>query len=65
MNTESKIEAILLFKNEPTSLEELSKYLKVSRENIQLAINNLQEEYKNRGIVIITDGESVILGTHP
>ena len=65
MNTESKIEAILLFKNEPTSLEELSKYLKVSRENIQLAINNLQEEYKNRGIVIITDGESVSLGTHP
>ena len=65
MNIESKIEAILLFKNEPTSLEELSKYLKVSRENIQLAINNLQEEYKNRGVVIITDGESISFGTHP
>src|SRR5688572_23226254 len=62
---ENKIESILLFKNEPVSLAELSKTLNVPRENLQLSISNLQTEYENRGIVIVTDGEYVSLGTHP
>ncbi|MEK7187152.1 MAG: SMC-Scp complex subunit ScpB, partial [Patescibacteria group bacterium] len=65
MNNERKIEAILLFKNEPVSLAELSKLLDVSQENIQSTINNLQKEYRERGIVIVTDGEYVSLGTNP
>src|SRR3989344_7024091 len=62
---ESKIEAILFFKNEPVTLAELSKWLKVPRENIQSAISNLQKEYSSRGIVLVTNGEKVSLGTHP
>ena len=62
---ETKIESILLFKNEPVTLAELSKLLNVPRENLQLSISNLQKEYQDRGIVIVTDGESVSLGTHP
>ncbi len=65
MKLESSIEAILLFKNEPVTLAELSKLLNVPRANLQLTISNLQKEYKDRGIVIITDGESVSFGTHP
>lgn len=64
-NLESKIEAILLFKNEPVTLAELSKLLSVPRENIQSAINNLQKEYQDKGIVIVTDGENYSFGTHP
>jgi len=65
MNDEQKIEAILLFKNEPVTLVELSKILDIPRENLQLTISNLQKEYSNRGMVIISDGEKISLGTNP
>jgi segregation and condensation protein B len=65
MNIENKIEAILLFKNEPVDLATLSKLLNESRDNVRLAINNLQEKYKESGIVLVFDGEKVSLGTHP
>ncbi len=64
-NLENKIESVLLFKNEPVSLVELSKLLDVSRENLQLSISNLQKEYTDKGIVIVTDGENISFGTHP
>ena len=65
MKLEQKIEAVLLFKNEPVTLAELSKLLNVPRENLQSTISNLQKEYSNRGIVLITNGEEVSLGTNP
>jgi segregation and condensation protein B len=65
MTIESKIESILFFKNEPVSLAELSKILKVPRENLQLSISNLQRKYENSGIVLVSDGEQVTFGTHP
>jgi segregation and condensation protein B len=61
----NKIEAILLFKNEPVSLAELSKVLGASKEDLRAAISNLQKEYENKGIVIIFDGEYASFGTHP
>lgn len=64
-NLESKIESVLLFKNEPVTLAELSRLLKVSRENLQFAISNLQKNYENRGIVLVTNGEEVAFGTNP
>ncbi|MFH1472956.1 MAG: SMC-Scp complex subunit ScpB [bacterium] len=65
MNTEQKIEAILLFRNEPVSLADLSTMLKVSRDDLQQTIINLQTAYANKGIVIVSDGEKVSFGTHP
>lgn len=65
MQLEQKIEAILLFKNEPVTLSELSKILKVPKESVELAISNLQKEYESRGIVLVTNSEEVSLGTHP
>lgn len=62
---ESKIEAILLFKNEPVSLGELSAWLKVDRETVKKSLSNLKEFYKERGLVIVSDGEKFGLGTHP
>ena len=64
-NLESKIEAVLFFKNEPVTLAELSKWLKIPRENLQLTISNLQKEYERRGIVLVTNGEEISFGTHP
>lgn len=65
MNLENQIESVLLFKNEPVSLAELSKLLNVPRENLRLALSNLQKEYKDRGIVLVSNGEEYSLGTHP
>jgi len=65
MNLDSQIEAILFFKNEPVTLSELSKIFKVPKESVQSTINKLQIEYKDRGIVLVTNGEEVSLGTHP
>lgn len=62
---EQKIEAILFFKNESVSMKELSKILEVSLDEIKNSIKNIDEAYKNRGIVLVNDGESVSLGTHP
>lgn len=64
-NLESKIEAVLFFKNEPVSVGELSKWLGEKPDRVKVAITNLSDSYKERGIVLVTDRESVSLGTHP
>jgi segregation and condensation protein B len=65
MNLENKIEAILFFKNEPLTFSELSKLSGVSIEEVKEAVSNLQNVYKERGVVLIHDGESVTFGTNP
>jgi segregation and condensation protein B len=62
---DSQIEAILLFKNEPISIMDLSRWLKASADEIKVALESLQEFYKNRGIAIVSDGEYFNFGTHP
>lgn len=65
MTLESKIESVLLFKNEPISVSELAKWLGEKSESIKTALSNLSESYKDRGMVLVSDGEFVSLGTHP
>ena len=64
-NLEQQIEAILLFKNEPVSLKELAKMLDLKVGEIKDAVNKLADQYKNRGMVLVDDGEVVALGTNP
>ncbi|MDP3763416.1 MAG: SMC-Scp complex subunit ScpB [bacterium] len=64
-NLESKIESVLFFKNEPVLVAELGKLLGEKPDNIKKALANLQDFYKNRGIVIVFDGEQANFGTHP
>lgn len=65
MTLESKIEAVLLFKNEPVSVAELAKWLGEKPEAVKEALSSLSQSYKERGIVLVTDGEYSSLGTHP
>lgn len=65
MNLEHNIEAALLFKNEPVSFKDLAQTLETDVENIKKVVESLQSIYKDRGMVIIEDGNSVSLGTHP
>lgn len=64
-NLEHLIESILFFKNEPVSVKELAKILNVEKKEVVKSINNLQEFYKIRGIVVVSDGENISFGTHP
>lgn len=63
-NLEAQIEAILLFKNEPISEMDLCRWLKKSPEEIKATLESLQAFYKQRGIVLVTDGEYYNFGTH-
>lgn len=65
INLEQKIEAVLLFKNEPVSYKELAKLLETSVGEAREAVKKLQNFYADRGIVVVEDGESVAFGTHP
>ncbi len=65
MNLENKIEAILLFKNEPVSFKELGKILSATTSEVKIATENLQNFYRDRGLVIINDGENISFGTSP
>jgi len=64
MNIDQHLEAILLFKNEPVSVGDLARLLNVEKREAMEAITRLQEFYKDRGIVIVSDGDNVALGTH-
>jgi segregation and condensation protein B len=62
---EKQVESVLLFKNEPVSLKELSSTLGKKNDEIKAALDSLQRFYAGRGIVIVTDGENYGFGTSP
>ncbi len=64
-NLTSKIEAVLFFKNEPLTHKELAKLLSVDIGEIEQAIKELSEIYKDSGIVVVNTGEEISFGTHP
>jgi segregation and condensation protein B len=65
MTLENKLEAILLFKNEPVSFKELAKLLDTTPSEIKDAVTSLQELYKDRGMVLVVSDDEVSLGTNP
>lgn len=65
MNVESQIESVLLFKNEPVSAKELSGMLGRKPEEIRSALRRLEEFYRGRGVVIVSDGDHYGFGTSP
>jgi len=60
-----KIEAILLFKNEPVTVDDLSKWVAVETAEVREALKYLQEDYRERGIVIVSNGNELTFGTSP
>jgi segregation and condensation protein B len=65
LSRESKLEAILFFRSEPTSLARLSELLGISSEEVSQAVTNLKESLSERGIILMEDSEGIALGTHP
>lgn len=65
MNLESKIEAILFYKNEPQTYKELAKILDIQEEEIRDTVGALKTSLIGRGIVLIEHGDEVCLATSP
>lgn len=63
LSLSSQIEAVLFYKAEPLSLKRLAQILKKDEEDIRLAIAELREELRERGLCLIEWEDEVTLGT--
>jgi len=63
----TQIESYLFFKGEPVTIKDLISLFETDEETIVNALNNIKktQEERNSGIVLITYGGEVTLGTHP
>jgi segregation and condensation protein B len=64
MNLDQKIEAILFVKGEPMSFKRLAELLNVDKHDIMEAVTVLESKLADRGLQLVTKGESVMLGTN-
>lgn len=60
---EKKIEGLLLYKNEPVSYSWLARVLEVQKNEIEQSVLNMQANYTDRGISIVTTGDSAAIMT--
>jgi len=64
MDLEKKIEAILFWKGEPISVNKLADILKVSKDDIAVAVADLSLKLSDRGIVLLARDGELTLGTN-
>lgn len=65
MSLKSLIETILFVYAEPIGAEKLAKITKQKKETMLEALQNLKEEYQDRGVVIIEKDGEYQLGSNP
>lgn len=65
MDIKQALESILFLQGEPISVEWLSKLLGGKKEQVARALEELREDYKERGIVLLEKGGYWQLGTNP
>lgn len=65
LNLDKKIEAILFYASEPTSLSFLSKTLETEKDEVMHALEELSNHLKARGIKLLENNEEYMLVTAP
>ena len=65
LDLKNKIEALIFLSKEPLSIDELSKYFKLEKQQIEEAVDELKEDKKNTGINLKTDKEILSFVTNP
>ena len=64
MNTlEQKIEALLLYKNEPVGYSWLAKYLGITDQESREIVSGMSRYYEGRGITLVTTNDDAALMT--
>lgn len=62
MELESKIEGLLFYKGEEIEVKKLAELLKVSENEIEEGLKKLETSLSKRGLVIVRNGNSIVLG---
>ena len=65
LDLKNKIEALIFLSKEPLSIDELTKYFKLEKQQIEEAVDELKEDKKNTGINLKTDNEILSFVTNP
>lgn len=65
MNLTQKIEGYLFYTGEPVALKQLAKLFSVSEGAITDALHNLEQQLAGHGMVLVVNGNEVLLATHP
>jgi len=65
MNLKSILETILFVHGEPIGLEKLSKISKGSKKDTASALQELREDYRERGLALLEKDEEYQLGSNP
>jgi segregation and condensation protein B len=60
---DAQIEALLFFKGEVVSYKTMAELLEVSIEEIETALASLEQNLLNRGLTLVHEDKSVMLGT--
>ena len=65
LDLKNKIEALIFLSKEPLSIDELTKYFKLEKQQIEEAVDELKEDKKDTGINLKTDKEILSFVTNP
>lgn len=65
ISIESKLEALLFYKNEPMEIKKISRLLEVEEGETKEALKNLANSLNNRGICLVMTEREVSLATAP
>lgn len=65
MELKSIVETILFVRGEPMSLENITRAAKAEKEKVSAALEELEKEYQDRGLVLLKKEDSYQLGSHP
>lgn len=65
MDKEQKIEALLFYRGDPVKIAEIAKLIKTSEEEVEAALEKLEESLSTRGIRLMRANEAVSLVTAP
>lgn len=65
MKIVQKIESYLFYTGEPVAVKKLAKVFEVSEDDIHNALQQLEQLLSGHGIILIKNGDEVLLATHP
>lgn len=65
MNLTQKIEGYLFYTGEPIAIKKLAKVFDVSEGEVNDALRMLEENLAGHGVVLMKNGDEVLLATHP
>ncbi len=61
---DAQLEALLFFKAEPTEIKKIAVLLEVDEDTVRGALTVLEEKLVGRGLTLVVEGDTIMMGTH-